>query len=289
MEQMEKPQFKVGQLRDLDIPAVMELKDSENWNQTEYDWSMLLQCSPELCLAATLEEKVVGTVTGTNYSNEVGWIGMMLVGQNHRGQGIGRILMKSIIDKMGNIKSIKLDATPKGRPLYSKLGFKDDIELIRMVCQKVPSAVLDKKTAGIHKVTLKEMENVIDFDRKVFGADRSDLLHTLWKNPECKMYCLKQEGVILGYASIRPGSKFWHIGPLFAKKRSVAEALLKYALYEYQGFPVVLDVLGTRYGIRTLLASYGFRPQRKFTRMYLNRNITGKVKLQFLIAGPEIG
>ncbi len=108
-----------------DIPAGMRLKDLAGWNQTPADWSCFLDSSPRGCFAAEVEGKVVGTAATMVYEQRFAWIGMVLVDPEFRGRGIGtRLLEKTIehLDAIG-IATMKLDATPAGRPIYQKLGF----------------------------------------------------------------------------------------------------------------------------------------------------------------------
>jgi GNAT superfamily N-acetyltransferase len=48
---------------------------------------------------------------------DLAWIGMMLVAQEHRGRGVGKQLMRTALDHCGRsgIAEVKLDATPAGR------------------------------------------------------------------------------------------------------------------------------------------------------------------------------
>src|SRR5690606_16732457 len=88
--------------------------------------------NPDHCLVAVREGVVIGTVTAITYENQLAWIGMMLVRTPFRGMGIGRLLMSSILKKLESCPSIKLDATPAGFPVYSKLGFIQEYILNRM-------------------------------------------------------------------------------------------------------------------------------------------------------------
>ncbi|MCK4464298.1 MAG: hypothetical protein KAU83_01195, partial [Bacteroidales bacterium] len=56
-----------------DIDIAMHLKNAEGWNQTEKDWELLIGNPQNICLVAEYEQKVIGTATAINYSNEVAW------------------------------------------------------------------------------------------------------------------------------------------------------------------------------------------------------------------------
>src|SRR5262249_51819494 len=59
-----------------DIAAGLELCRAARWNQTERDWELFLQLSPEGCRVAVMDERVVGTVATAPYEDRFAWIGM---------------------------------------------------------------------------------------------------------------------------------------------------------------------------------------------------------------------
>ena len=108
-----------------DVPSGMRLKELAGWNQTANDWDRFLEASPEGCFVAESHGEVRGTVTTIVYESRFAWVGMVLVDPDHRGQGIGtQLLLRAIeyLDGLG-ITTVKLDATPKGKPIYERLGF----------------------------------------------------------------------------------------------------------------------------------------------------------------------
>src|SRR5262245_32370282 len=115
-----------------DIPTGMRLKEQAGWNQLESDWRRLLELQPDGCFLAEHEGRAVGTVTTCRFGG-VAWIAMMLVDAAFRGRGFGRALMLHALNDLDSrgIRSIRLDATPLGRPLYESLGFVAEAEFIR--------------------------------------------------------------------------------------------------------------------------------------------------------------
>src|SRR5258705_12655293 len=107
-----------------DIPVGMRLKDQAGWNQLEADWRRLLDLQPDGCFVAELGGSPVGTVTTCRFG-PVAWIAMMLVDVRFRRCGIGRALMSHALEDLDahGVCTVRLDATPLGRPLYETLGF----------------------------------------------------------------------------------------------------------------------------------------------------------------------
>ena len=124
-----------------DIPAGMRLKDTAGWNQTQGDWERFLRASPEGCFVAEREGRVVGTAATIVYEGRFAWIGMVLVDPATRGQGIGTKLLEKTIEYLDGcgIPSLKLDATPQGKPIYQKLGFVSEYEIERWQLKRSPA------------------------------------------------------------------------------------------------------------------------------------------------------
>src|SRR5262245_27468780 len=96
-----------------DIPAAVQLSSEAGWNQTADDWHMLIELSPQSCLALELNGEVVSTATLLCYGRRLAWIGMVLTKMCCRGRGFARRLLTealAIADGM-HIETVKLDAT----------------------------------------------------------------------------------------------------------------------------------------------------------------------------------
>ncbi|NOY95300.1 MAG: GNAT family N-acetyltransferase, partial [Chlorobi bacterium] len=87
---MDSVPVRVRNLQPEDIKSAMGLVLSEGWNQTEKDWGLLIRNTQNVCLAAEVGGKLVATATAINYSNDVAWVGMVLVHKKYRGRGISK-------------------------------------------------------------------------------------------------------------------------------------------------------------------------------------------------------
>ena len=120
-----------------DVEQALQLSEAENWNQTEKEWELLIGNKQNICVAATLGDKLIGTATVINYENKVGWIGMVIVDKEYRGQKISNLLLSGIIENSKNIISLKLDATPAGQPVYQKFDFTSEYLVYRFISMSV--------------------------------------------------------------------------------------------------------------------------------------------------------
>jgi GNAT superfamily N-acetyltransferase len=272
------------------MDGLMKLKNAEGWNQLEKDWALLINYKASVNLVAVLDKRIVGTVTAINYAGTVVWIGMMLVDKDYRGRGIGKLLMLDVIDKLNKCESIKLDATPAGRPVYLKLGFKDEYKLYRMTNPSALKISLSDSKILTEKIRPEDIPEVAAFDKKVFGADRTELIRQLYEGSPELAWLSKAHGRVAGFCLGRPGLNFTQIGPLHASSREHAEALIRSAINQVTGRALVVDIAADKRDTRLWLEECGFETQRPFDRMYLHTNPhPGDIAYQYLIAGPELG
>lgn len=287
---MKNLSVKIRLMRSSDIAAAMRLKNSEGWNQTEKDWQLLLEYAQDLCLVAEYDQEIIGTVTAINYSNDVAWIGMMLVDRMFRDLGVGKQLLRNILVKLETYKSVKLDATPAGHPVYKKLGFIDEYKIYRLTTPSLTNSLNDDSEISAEAIHTQDLQQIAELDRDIFGADRIFLLGSLLENHPNRGWLLKKDNQIAGYAFGRPGSRFSQVGPVCARTMDDAKAVIKRALTGLVGQQVVVDILCDKNGLLDWLISVGFTKQRHLVRMYYKENpFPGLIQNQFLISGPEFG
>lgn len=272
------------------LPA-LHLSMDEGWNQTEKDWKFLIGNVLNICLLAEYENKVVGTTVAITYSDEVAWIGMVLVDKAYRGHGLSKVLLKTVFNKLTAYKSIKLDATPKGLQVYKILDFNEEYVIVRMVNSFYQYRSLISETSDtIAECNTTDIPSMIELDEKIFGAKRSQLIEYLVKEYPEKAFCIKQADYVFGFILGREGSRYHHIGPVISKNDTDAKLLIQRALNALHHKPVVMDVPEDKLDLLKWLASIGFVEQRRFVRMYRNANVVSTHKDQlFAIAGPEYG
>ncbi|MBD3627337.1 GNAT family N-acetyltransferase [Cyclobacterium sp.] len=273
-----------------DLPAVMDLKTAEGWNQTQTDWELFLTHHPDLCLVARLEEKTVGTVSAFAFENKLAWIGMMLVHRQFRRKGISKRLMREVIHRLNFCQTIKLDATPAGQAVYEKLGFKKEYSLFRWIRKTGGALTNSDLSPSVYKLDSSGFNEILPFDAAVFGADREVVLRHIWTSFPGGAYLFREQGIVKGFLLSRKGSNYLQLGPLIAENEAVARALLQQAMIQWGGRELVLDMAANRPEMNAWLEQEGFRIQRELIRMYLHTNSSaGMPEKYYLIAGPEFG
>jgi GNAT superfamily N-acetyltransferase len=274
-------------LRESDISAALRLKELARWNQTENDWRRLLRLEPGGCFCATIDDELVGTTTNTTYGLDLAWIGMVLVDPQHRKLGIGTKLMHVAMEYLSKagVATIKLDATQAGRPLYEKLGFKEESVIERWEGTAGPGGVSSPRLdSAVRKEAL-----VLDSD--AFGAERSNLIEMLIDDCHVTPLVARDgEGGLTGYGLARSGTAAVYVGPVIAKSREASTTLLGGLLSQVPGQRAYIDLNTAFEGGREILAARGFAKQRDLIRMsYGKESKAGLSPSIFAIAGPEVG
>jgi GNAT superfamily N-acetyltransferase len=270
-----------------DIAAGMRLKDIAGWNQTSTDWERFLRASPEGCFVAEVDGKVVGTATTIVYEGHLAWIGMVLVDPDYRGRGIGTELLEKTIDYLDahRIPTMKLDATPQGKPIYARLGFAAEYEIERWELRRAAEAATAPAASAP-----AGLEEILRVDREVFGADRGDLLRSLDREAPAFTLATHLHGRLTGYALGRRGSRADQLGPWMARDEASARELLEEFLRRSGRETIFLDCLKENPFARPLLHQRGFRFSRPLTRMYRGPNThPGQPELLCAALGPEFG
>jgi GNAT superfamily N-acetyltransferase len=275
-----------------DIPAGLRLKELAGWNQTAADWNRFLDASPAGCFVAEVDREVRGTATTISFENKFAWIGMVLVDPENRSRGIGTKLLERAIEYLDDQKmsTMKLDATPQGKPLYEKLGFVSEYGIERWVLKRPPQA--DMEIVDSKRVLLSpaQLGSILGKDREVFGADRSPLLRSLYEETPHYTMCVWSSGTLQGYAFARKGSFADHLGPWMAEDSAAARPLLHGFLARSSRETLIVDCLTANAVALELLRTSGFSYARTLTRMVRGPNdYPGKPDTLCAILGPEFG
>ena len=163
--------MRIRVMTEQDIPAGLRLNTLSGWNQTSADWERFLASSPQGCFVMEDGTKVVGTAATICYENRFAWIGMVLVDPEYRKQGIGTQLLNKSIEHLdhSNISTIKLDATPLGKPLYAKLGFVNEFEIERWVLKRPPGTILTIPSSPTAPLTEYQEKLIFTLDTEITG------------------------------------------------------------------------------------------------------------------------
>lgn len=274
-----------------DLPFADSLRAAAGWNQTLADWRRFVGLNPGGCFLAEWDGEPAGTVTTTLYGLDLAWIGMALVHPERRGRGIGRRLLEKALEHLLGlgVRCVKLDATPAGRELYAKLGFREEWTLRRWRREGARPAPMTRQE-GIAPWDADRMREIDEMDRAAFGLSRHSLLSALARESRAAYVAENEPGRVGGHGMLREGSLAFYLGPAVAVNSGTASRLVAALLAHAWERDVLWDIPDPNADAIALAERLGFAAQRQLTRMFLGPNPTpGDPTRQFAIAGPEIG
>src|SRR5216683_2576505 len=190
---MQMTQGKLRLFHANDLTSAIELSRLAGWNQTIDDWQTLLRLDPEGCFCIEVDDRMVATTTLLCYGSRLAWIGMVLTRPDYRRMGFAQRLVQAALERAAALKieTVKLDATPVGRPLYEKLAFKTEQIVERWYHDGLQDRLPDQTIPSSAQYSL-------ELDREAFGADRAILLRELeLRNPPISAagaYCFSRIG-----------------------------------------------------------------------------------------------
>ncbi len=273
-----------------DLPLGLRLTRQAGWNQIEADWRRFMNMEPEGCFVAEFDGSPAGTTTTCVFGRQVAWVAMVLVDKDMRGRGIGTRLLKHALDYLTGrkIETVRLDATPAGRPIYEKLGFVAEYELARFEGMVNDLQLPIEKSKIESRKSKIVFSDLIEFDHLMTGTNRAKMLGRLFDEYPEQIRIVRQRDELEGFITMRPGANATQVGPCIATA-DAGPSLLADALDRCEGKPVFVDVpLGNGYAVG-IAQSSGLKVQRCFTRMSLGRRIHENVHALWASSGPEKG
>lgn len=281
-----------------DVQLGLKLTRQAGWNQTESDWLRFIKLEPEGCFVAELGGRSVGTTT-TCVFDRIAWIAMVLVDVNARGKGVGTELLKYSLNYLeaGKVRTVRLDATSVGQPIYEKLGFVPEYQLARFACRDLASpseprregiAPSGRRRPAVTKATPEIFASIIEFDKWMTGTNRAKMLSRLFEEFPEDIHALWHGDKIEGFIVTRPGANAIHIGPCVATI-DAGSALLSDALNRCAAESVFIDIPLDNADAVRVAESSALRIQRYFMRMSRGERVKDNIKALWASSGPEKG
>ncbi|WP_164852657.1 GNAT family N-acetyltransferase [Novosphingobium umbonatum] len=224
-------------MQESDIERAVEMTRALHWPHREEDWALFLQVGQGI--VAQWQGEVIGTALGFPYGDHAATLGLVIVDNAHQGKGYGRRLMQAMMDQLGE-RSIILQATVEGAPLYEKLGFADYgiLHQHQGVLPNVPLAQLRQgeriRPLGASEQTPGHLYS------SATGTDRHAMMQVL--NAQDRTVVLTHDDVPVGFANLRRFGRGWSIAPVVAPDVDGAKVLILHWLAQNAGNFTRLDV-----------------------------------------------
>jgi len=194
------------------------------------------------------------------------WLGLVATLPGHERQGLATRLSAHVSEwaRGRGCRTVALDASEKGRPVYERLGFQPVGETAALIA---PASLPRAAAEGPTVERVDGVDEVLALDRATFGGDRATLLAAIGEFESPRIHVARAGAEPAGYLFARERL----LGPGCAKDPSVAEHLVRAALADPPGGPGdeirLLAPMECRYS--DVLLSLGFRESRRLTHMRL--------------------
>jgi GNAT superfamily N-acetyltransferase len=274
-----------------ELDDVGALVREARWNQVAADWRVFLAHGRVYALV-TPTGRIVATTATLPYGGRFAWISMVLVAGEYRRRGLATQLMRRAMDELSAAGLVPaLDATPDGRAVYRRLGFRDSWGFARLIRRERQGAPAFAAYADltIRAVTDADWPALCAYDAAAFGAERGAVLAGLHGRLPSAELVAERRGRIAGFILGRDGMLAGHLCPLIADDDAIACALIARALDAIDG-PLFIDFADDKSTVRCFLETRGFAAVRPFTRMIYG-TLAGfdDPARTFAVVGPEFG
>jgi GNAT superfamily N-acetyltransferase len=229
-----------------DIEALADLRIEQRWQRSELLLGAIMAWEHGRIFVvreAALTTEAAGgqapiAAISVIAARPIGAIGNVVVRADYRRRGLGKLLMYATLDWLyeQGVRSVLLDATEDGRPLYAGLGFVagEPSKYAHAPVAALDASYLRQLATGLraHPAVPDELARIAELDRQAFGGDRLGLLALILRAPNTWLYISEDAGQPSGYVLLRrlesPDVGI-RLGPFVATSSAVAAALLEAA------------------------------------------------------------
>lgn len=195
-------------------------------------------------------------------------------------------MMQAILDLASErgVKTVGLDASDQGEPIYHKLGFAVDASINRWAGR---GAI--RQTAATESADWPKLLHV---DREACGGvDREPLLRQLCGESQTRVATTPDGSA---FAILRPGRLAWHLGPVIAPDARTAASLVDRLIGDASPsstIDIIIDVIAGS-PMESIIAQRGLVISRRLKRMRHPATSDGKLlwgRCVYAVAGFELG
>ncbi len=255
-----------------DVPAAGELLLTDGWTDRTAFFAFAVghpACRP---IVGDLDGRIVATGIGTA-SGSVGWVALIFVAPDLRGEGLGRLVSAAVCDDLEarGCRTLLLHASEAGRPVYERLGFGIHDWLHHFDPPELGERNDDAKSRGpagvlVRPVVASDLAAVEALDAPASGEDRRHLIRAVLPT-DGGLVAVDAAGTVRGYR-LDPS---WGAHPLVAPDPRDAVAILEHAARAAAADTPPHRRRAVTYGAneagRALLAERGWREIRRMPRM----------------------
>jgi len=279
--------YRIRTMSRREVDTAVEWAAAEGWNPGWGDGACFHAADPGGFLVGLLDDEPVATISVVKYGSAFGFLGLYIVKPAQRGRGYGFRVWNAGLAHLGG-RTIGLDGVVAQQANYRRSGFVLAYRNVRYQGSiAVPPAPVDARIVALSSVAF---DALVNYDREIFGADRTAFLKCWIAQPACTAIGLLRDAVVRGYAVARPARVGFKIGPLFADDPSVAQALFDALCASVPaGASLYLDVPEPNGAAVELARRAGMTVVFETARMYAGRAPDVPVERVFGVTTFELG
>lgn len=237
-----------------DVAAAYRLSLAVGWPHRLEDWKFANRLGTGYVAADAAG--VVGTILTWKHDRRHASLGMVIVAPDRQGRGIGGELMKRALRDLTG-RSVMLNATQAGQPLYEKLGFRavGAVDQYQGIAASVPAVPLPEGER-LRPMGASDAAELAALATRAAGVSRARLMRRLLEVAHGIVLARGDEAI--GFALLRRFGRGRVIGPVAAPDATRAMALIGHWVAMYPGKFVRIDIDAAS-GLGPWLESLGLR------------------------------
>ena len=260
----------------------------EGWNPGLSDLKIARQCDPDALVALSKCDELAGGGSIMRYDGAFGFMGLFIMRQDLRGQGLGSLLWHwrrdRLLDRLSPGATIGMDGVYDMVPFYERGGFRPAYRHVRYQGTAAGQAHSDVIALGGD-----DFAEIAPFDRAHFPAPREDFLRLWLTQPGAHVMGIRNGADLAAYGVARPCRKGFKIGPLFAQSDDDAVRLLDTLMAAIAGDQVQIDVPEANPAAVDLVKRFNLSEVFGCVRLYHGPAPTLPVKQIFAVTSLEFG
>ncbi|WP_035099321.1 GNAT family N-acetyltransferase [Anoxybacteroides tepidamans] len=232
----DKKEFQIHRLHEREIPQLVALSASVGWDYDEQEIETVMSAGI-VYGHKNAQGDIISSAAVIPYDVKLASIGMVIVNENYRGNGLAKELMQTCIDSVCDKTTIMLIATKEGKPLYEKLGFQTVSSVHKFLSDKYMPFYREhgNEEYEVIPLTMSYFTQIQQLDQLAIGADRSLFLRKRIQQAKQGVVVKNHKGDIVGYGLSIKGPVNLIVGPIIAANDEIAICIVDELAKGYEG------------------------------------------------------
>jgi len=275
--------IKVRTMGRTDLELALSWAADEGWNPGRYDATPFHVTDPEGFLMVEAGGEPAACISAVRYGS-FAFLGLYIARPERRGQGLGLVAWRSAMARLDGCL-VGLDGVIAQQANYRKSGF---VLAHRNVRYAGPPPRVSPPE-GLVELRAMPFDRLLAYDQPLFPAKRAAFLAAWVGMPEAIGLAAWRDDALTGIGMARPCRDGWKIGPLFANREAIAEALFLGLAARLPAGPIILDVPEVNPAAIRLAERHGLEPVFETARMYTGPAPTIDLSRVYGITTFELG